>query len=591
MRRCMRRAWHLSLLLCAAVTQLTAGEAPDIQPDTPTLLGTTGLSINGQVHPHGVPTTWYIEYGPTTDYGHRTAEQSVPPQLTAHYRESWDAGWNGWNSWCPKRLHFPTGGVSAGYISYEGSPRDDPNHVDGIGYVHLTPYMYQGSVSLTDRDPSAYLGGGDPDFRDAIIRQSVRGRDWVPHGTELMWWSQAQSNIEANPDDHTLAPNYKHPNWCYTGQSLRDLLSTGNWETAEYRLLNDTNHWTYCGNRDGEARYDAYWPIDQTQRHLNLDLFHMVVFVDPQQRPTGAIDFDEFEVTYRNYSLAAASNGGRLIASPSGSTDDPQTLTDGWRHGPGRMWASAPNPTAPLEFEFEFTEPITIEKVQLHQHPDWPAKDVEVLTSTDGQHWEPIVEGEMQARHPHGPNYAFLLKKKLSAPAQRAKVRILSGHQSQRWGLGEIEFFGTGAIYQPDDDWFHTSIDVPDLPAGRTVHYRLVATNAHGTAHGPDQHFALPADARPHVITGAASRIAHGAACVDGRLNPLGSKTQFHFEFGPTTNYGQQTRPRYGGLQLTPRLCRDELTGLQPGATYHYRFVAVNESGTSHGEDATFIAQ
>ena len=71
----------------------------------------------------------------------------------------------------------------------------------------------------------------------------------------------------------------------------------------QYRLLNDTNNWSYCGNNNGEERYDASWSIDETQRHLNLDLFHMVMFVDPHNRPTGAIDFDEFEVVYHNYSL------------------------------------------------------------------------------------------------------------------------------------------------------------------------------------------------------------------------------------------------------------------------------------------------
>ncbi len=94
----------------------------------------------------------------------------IPPRLAAHYRESWDEGWNGWNSWCPKRLHVHDGGQQKGYISYQGSPHDDHNHDDGVGTVHLTPYMYPDSVSLSSGVPSAYLGDSDPDFRDAIIK-------------------------------------------------------------------------------------------------------------------------------------------------------------------------------------------------------------------------------------------------------------------------------------------------------------------------------------------------------------------------------------------------------------------------------------
>lgn len=564
---------------------------PEVKSGSPTLLGITGLSVNGQVQAHGLPTTWHIEYGPTAAYGKKTDSKPIPPKLAAYYRESWDEGWNGWNSWCPKRLHFTEGGKKDGYISYEGSPRDDHNHDDGVGTVHLTPYMYPGSMSFSAGAPAAYLCGGDPDFRDAIIRQSVRGRNWQPHGTELMWWSQAQSNIDINPDDNTLAKDYKHPNWSYTGKQLTDLLATGKWETAEYRLLNDTNFWSYCGNNKGEKRYDAYWSIDETQRHLNLDLFHMVMFVDPQNRPTGAIDFDEFEVAYRNYSLVYPTNGGKLMASPKGSNDDPANLADGWRHGDGKMWKSAANPAGPQEFLYEFAVPVTIEKVQLHQHTAWPSKEVEVLVSTEGTNWQPLVQGEIPERHPHGANYNFLLKKKLSAPAKQVKVRILSGYKPDHWGLGEIEFFGTGANYIPDDDWFHVNVDVLDLKPGETIHYRFVATNAKGSAMGPAQQFTLPTDAKPQAITGAASRIGNGTAKVEGRLNPLGKPTQFHFEYGPTTQYGEKTSPRYGGLQITPRLAFDTIAGLKPGATYHYRLVAVNETGTSHGDDATFVAK
>ena len=40
-----------------------------------------------------------------------------------------------------------------------------------------------------------------------------------------------------------------------------------------------------------------------------------------------------------------------------------------------------------------------------------------------------------------------------------------------------------------------------------------------------------------------------------------------------------------------PRLGFATLTGLKPDAEYHYRVVAVNEAGTSYGEDASFDAK
>ena len=211
--------------------------------------------------------------------------------------------------------------------------------------------------------------------------------------------------------------------------------------------------------------------------------------------------------------------------------------------------------------------------------------------SNDGASWQPLISGEIPKTHPAGANYVFLLKKDLSANARLAKVRILSGYERQHWGLGEIELFGSGADYLPDDNWFHVNVDLLDLKPGETIHYRLVTTNSQGSTYGPNAQITLPTATKPRVITGMATRMKNGTAKVQGRLNPLGRKTQFYFEFGLTNDYGQKTSPSYGGLQITPRLGFATLTGLKPGAEYHYRLVAANEAGTSYGEDASFEAK
>lgn len=576
-----------AVLLPLSPVATAADKPPLVETVAPTLLGITGLSVNGRIQPHGLPASYRVEYGPTTAYGSQTESKPLPPRLAAHYHETWNEGWNGWRSWDAKLLHFKDGGAERGHIRYESIKNDDHNHDDGVGTVHLAKYMYPGRFSPI---PAANLGGGDPDLRDALVKVAVRGVDWKPNGTELMWWSQSQSNIEINPTDATLGAGYKHPNWSYTGHDLTDLLMTGKWERAEYRLNNNTHFWSYCGNNAGVSRYDAYWSIDQVQRHLNIDLFHMVMFVDPQNRPTGAIDFDEFEVAYRNYSLAYPSNGGKLTASPTGSDDQASALTDGWRHGPKRMWSSAAKPTAPLEFTYEFAKPVTIDTIQIHQHPEWPAKEVEVLVSEDGQSWKPLAKGIVPDSVPTGPNFAYLIQRGLKGPARQAKVRILSGYKPEHWGLGEIEFFGTGAEFATDDDWYNVNLDLLNLKAGETMHYRVVATSIAGTTPGNDVEFTLPKDAKPWVVTGPASRIAAGSARLSGRLSPLGTKTNFHFEYGKTTAYGQKTKPTYGGLQITPRHGFAMVTGLEPGL-YHYRLVAVNPVGTAVGEDATFTAK
>ena len=237
-------------------------------------------------------------------------------------------------------------------------------------------------------------------------------------------------------------------NWAYTGFSLNDFLSDSTWHKIDYRLLNDTTQWTYGGNNhqqaDNAVRY-TYWSIDSAQEHLNGDFFHLAAYVDVKNPPSGSIDFDEFELVYRNKSLVFPSNGGRLVKAPESPGEDPARLTDGWRNGKGHVWRSAENPKAPLEFVYSFATPVTIEAVEVHQNPEWPAKDVEVSVSSDGKNYAPLAGLVLPERSDKGANFLFAIKVGISAPARFVKLAVRSGYRQERWGVGEIEVFDPSA--------------------------------------------------------------------------------------------------------------------------------------------------
>jgi hypothetical protein len=574
-----------AVVLGAAIHAGAAEPAAEVETRPAAPHGTTAMSVCGRVQPHGRPAACWFEYGETTAYGARTPERPLPPRLAAYYRETWDDGPAGWTGGMSGKdlAHHATGGASGGFMRFSEPSGDDPNHVDGIGTLHLSSYFYPG----THPNPAgmrALWAAGAPDLRDARVRIAVRGNGWKANGSELVWWTQSENDPKLQG-----SPNWRRANWAYTGFRLTDALRSGKWERVDYRLTNDPHAWTYGGNNLAQKRPNyAYAPIDQSLGRLDCDFFHLLAFIDPAKRPTGTIDFDDFEVSYRNYSLLLPSNGGRLERSPAGAANDPAALTDGWRHGPGRAWRSAASPTGPLEFEYAFERPVTLRAVQLHQHPEWPAKDVEVLASADGKAWSPLLKQTLPAAAPGGPNFNYALTAGLKVPASRLKVRLLSGHKPQHWGLGEIEAFGDGAAMATDDDWYHVNADVTGLTPGRQYHYRLVVKTASGTAAGPDAAFTVPDGSRPHVVTGPASRLTATAATVEGRLAPLGQRAEYAFEYGPTSAYGHKTNARYAGLQPTPRWVAAELTGLTPGTTYHYRLLGVGASGTAAGEDRTF---
>jgi uncharacterized repeat protein (TIGR01451 family) len=92
----------------------------------------------------------------------------------------------------------------------------------------------------------------------------------------------------------------------------------------------------------------------------------------------------------------------------------------------------------------------------------------------------------------------------------------------------------------------------------------------------------------PVVTTGAATQIGQTSATLTGTINPAGQAATAYVEVGTTTAYGT----RSPGVALPAHIAVDTVnstwSNLQPGTTYHYRFLASNPDGTSYGADQTF---
>ena len=80
-------------------------------------------------------------------------------------------------------------------------------------------------------------------------------------------------------------------------------------------------------------------------------------------------------------------------------------------------------------------------------------------------------------------------------------------------------------------------------------------------------------------------------AQLEGGVYPNGADTKYWWEYGTTTSYGQQTEATDIGSGVAPVSVADQLAGLSPGATYHYRLVAQNSYGTEYGYDFTLTTQ
>jgi hypothetical protein len=186
--------------------------------------------------------------------------------------------------------------------------------------------------------------------------------------------------------------------------------------------------------------------------------------------------------------------------------------------------------------------------------------------------------------------------------SQVAKTTV-SGHVDPVDGgavTGCVFHFGTGKSYgsseacsptMPPEYIAPTDVEatLSGLVPETTYHYRLVVSNATGTDVGLDRTIT------PHwvdrITTTEATGLTREAATLNASFIGTGEDTNYFFEWGTTTSYGELSSTPPGddaGVTTGPTSLSFDVSGLQPSTVYHYRVVASNINGTSLGQDQTF---
>ena len=130
------------------------------------------------------------------------------------------------------------------------------------------------------------------------------------------------------------------------------------------------------------------------------------------------------------------------------------------------------------------------------------------------------------------------------------------------------------------------STAVSGLTAGKTYHFRLVATSSAGVSRGADATFVTAEP--PAATTSAASSIGTSGARLNGKVDPNSRATTYYFEYGTTTGYGTKTSSSSAGSGANATNVSKTITALKPGTTYHFRLVATSDAGTASGSDMSF---
>jgi len=132
------------------------------------------------------------------------------------------------------------------------------------------------------------------------------------------------------------------------------------------------------------------------------------------------------------------------------------------------------------------------------------------------------------------------------------------------------------------------SAGVSGLTIETLYDYRLVAANANGAKAAQGEVFYTPG--RLVVEGESSSNVTSTAATVAAQIDPGGTASTYDIEYGVAEPYAKSAEVHLPAATTAVEV-QEQLTGLQPGVEYHFRFVAHNAFGTVTDEEKeTFTA-
>lgn len=202
----------------------------------------------------------------------------------------------------------------------------------------------------------------------------------------------------------------------------------------------------------------------------------------------------------------------------------------------------------------------------------------------------PVVESEVLSNIPEG---GATLQAQINPNGHETEYEfLLNGSQV---GSGHIAASATGEA---------VSAEVSNLQAGSPYTFTVVARSSEGTTKGPERNFTAGSPPGPQSVTREASNISDTGATLNGTVHPDGAEPTitYFFEYGTSTSYGETTPVEEIGGRVScgiicgggnpnqdPAEVSANLTGLEPGVTYHYRLVATGPNGyRGYGKDVAF---
>lgn len=175
---------------------------------------------------------------------------------------------------------------------------------------------------------------------------------------------------------------------------------------------------------------------------------------------------------------------------------------------------------------------------------------------------------------------------------------------------GEKPCIPPAASIPVDSEYHPVHAEITGLTSGTTYRYRLTATTSGELgATAASASFAFTAPHAPRVVSTSAANLSSTFADLRAQIDPLGADTTYQFQYVDQAHYEPGAEDPYATGSAVPAVPADigsggptgssaenviqQIGGLQPGTTYHFRVLASNECEAgrrclAEGPDATF---
>jgi hypothetical protein len=514
-----------------------------------------------------------------------------------------------------------------------GTPPDTTGAIGPSNYVELVNseiavYSRSSLGSPTAQEAEKVLSGTSYDTCDGQIQWDQQGQRWLysmlecdptaPSEQLYLGWSKTPS-----PD---LSPS----NWCQytldTGSTIEDYPKLGHDDTQIIIGANEFNDVSqnYLGSRI--FVFDKPAPGDQTcpsQSTLQSHEFTTSADFTPvpanlaDSSSTGyvvALNSDQSHITLYTIGRSGGGSGTSQVNATNSVAIAPYDIPSNVPQ-PGTSDVIDSSDTR-LTQAVATTDPATGTESVWTQHTiAGPGGGPSVVR------WYELTPGATTPRQTGtitGPNGTFAFNGAISPTADGrgavvfynsgdashlVDLRAQSRQQTTSLGVttGDIQLgtssstdqdFSCVSPYGPPCRWGDYAGASPD-PVDSALVWgtgELTTIPADGTndPHWGTRNAAISILPAPELTASAATGIGTATATLSGTVNPNGYATTYHFEYGPTENYGNATGTVNAGAGSSPIAASTTVTGLSAGTTYHFRMVATNVNGTTATDDQTF---